>query len=142
MKLLLENWKKYLNEEQEEVEEGALGAAALGLALGAGAGTPAHAADTDTTQGTATTQQADAEKQAETGLQKNDDGSFSMDYSNPVTKGMAMSATWLKTILGQQGKVEMYNKLVDAGFDANSFNYSIVDVSMDSKTITLEATPK
>ena len=61
MKLLLENWKKYLNEEQEEVEEGLGTKLAMGGALvgATGMGAPAYAGDTDTTQGTATTQQAD-----------------------------------------------------------------------------------
>ena len=82
MKLLMENWKKYLNEEQEKVEEGALSRAALGLALGAGAATPAQAADTNTTQGTATTQQADVKVITNT-LQPalDEDGNESMRWS-------------------------------------------------------------
>ena len=142
MKLILENFRKYIN-EQEEIEEG-VGTAALGAALalgGAGKG-DVQQYDTDTSSGDQTTQQVDAEKQAEGGLQKNEDGSYSMEYSNPVTKGMNMSTSLLKTFLGLQGKTDMMNKLFDAGLDAQSFNYSITGANMGTKSITLKATPK
>ena len=93
MKLLLENWRKFTTEE-EEIDEG-VGTAALGAALalgGAGKG-DVQQYDTDTSSGDQTTQQVDAEKQAEGELQKNEDGSYSMEYSNPATKGMAMSTS-------------------------------------------------
>ena len=98
MKLIMENWKKYITEE--EIDEG-VGTAALGAALalgGAGKG-DVQQYDTDTSSGDQTTQQVDAEKQAESGLQKNEDGSYSMEYSNPATKGMAMSTSCLKHFL-------------------------------------------
>jgi len=142
MKLLFENWRRYITEE-EEVDEG-IGTAALGAAIALGGGGKANAQqyDTDTTSGDQTTQQVDAEKQAEGELQKNEDGSYSMEYSNPVTKGMSMTNSLLKSFLGLQGKTDMMNKLFDAGLDAQSFNYSITGVSMGSKSITLKATPK
>jgi hypothetical protein len=142
MKLLFENWRKFTTEE-EEIDEG-VGTAALGAALalgGAGKG-DVQQYDTDTSSGDQTTQQVDAEKQAEGELQKNEDGSYSMEYSNPATKGMAMSTSLLKTFLGLQGKTDMMNKLFDAGLDAQSFNYNITGVNMGAKSITLKATPK
>ena len=142
MKSLIENWRKFVNEE-EEIDEG-VGTAALGaaLALGGAGKADVQQYDTDTSSGDQTTQQVDAEKQAEGELQKNEDGSYSMEYSNPVTKGMAMSTSLLKTFLGLQGKTDMMNKLSDAGLDAQSFNYSITGANMGTKSITLKATPK
>ena len=136
----MENWRKYITEE--EVEEG-IGAAALGAALALGGGGKANAQqyDTDTTSGVQTTQQVDADKQAETGLQKNEDGSFSMDYSNP-SAARGMSASMIKTFLGFQGKTDMMNKLIDAGLDADAFGYSITKVDQLNNSITLKATPK
>lgn len=142
MKLLFENWRKFVTEE-EEIDEG-VGTAALGAALalgGAGKG-DVQQYDTDTSSGDQTTQQVDAEKQAEGGLQKNEDGSYSLEYSNPVTKGMVMNTHLLKTFLGLQGKTDMMNMLFDAGLDAQSFNYSITGANMGTKSITLKATPK
>lgn len=142
MKLIFENWKKYL--EEEEVEEGLLQTLGLAgaLAVGGGGKGDAQQYDTDTSSGDQTTQQVDAEKQAEGGLQKNEDGSYSMEYSNPVTKGMVMNTSLLKKLLGLSGQTDMMNKLFDAGLDAQSFNYSITGVNIGSKSITLKATPK
>ena len=142
MKLLLENWRKFVAEE-EEIDEG-VGTAALGaaLALGGAGKADVQQYDTDTSSGDQTTQQVDAEKQAEGELQKNEDGSYSMEYSNPVTKGMSMTNSLLKSFLGLQGKTDMMNKLFDAGLDAQSFNYSITGTNMGTKSITLKATPK
>ena len=142
MKLLFESWRKFITEE-EEIDEG-VGTAALGaaLALGGAGKADVQQYDTDTSSGDQTTQQVDAEKQAEGELQKNEDGSYSMEYSNPVTKGMSMTNSLLKSFLGLQGKTDMMNKLFDAGLDAQSFNYSITGANMGTKSITLKATPK
>jgi len=142
MKLIFENWKKYL--EEEEVEEGLLQTLGLAgaLAVGGGGKGDAQQYDTDTSSGDQTTQQVDAEKQAEGGLQKNEDGSYSMEYSNPVTDGLVLNDSFLKKLLGLSGETDMMNKLFDAGLDAQSFNYSITGVNLGSKSITLKATPK
>ena len=141
MKLLLENWRKFVNEE--EIEENFATAALAGLmALGGGGKGNVDQYDTDTSSQDQTTMQVDAEKQAEGGLEQNEDGSYSMEYSNPATKGMVMNTSMLKKLLGLQGKTDMMNKLSDAGLDAQSFNYSITGANMGTKSITLKATPK
>jgi hypothetical protein len=142
MKHLFENWRKYINEE-EEIEENFATAALAGLmALGGGGKGNVDQYDTDTSSQDQTTMQVDAETQAEGELQQNEDGSYSMEYSNPVTKGMVLNTSLLKKLLGLQGKTDMMNKLFDAGLDAQSFDYSITGTSMGSKSITLKATPK
>ena len=142
MKSLIENWRKFVNEE-EEIEENFATAALAGLmALGGGGKGNIDQYDTDTSSQDQTTMQVDAEKQAEGELEQNEDGSYSMEYSNPATEGMVMSTSMLKKFLGLQGKTDMMNKLNDAGLDAQSFDYSITGINMGAKSITLKATPK
>ncbi len=140
MKHLIENWNKFINEE--EIEEG-YGTAALAAALGLGGGVKPNTQqnDTDTSSTTQTTQQVDAEKQAEGAIQKNADGSYTMEYSNPnAARGMSISL--VKTFLKVPAIDAMTKKLDDAGIDSGAFNYSVEGASMANKSITLKATPK
>ena len=79
MKLLLENWRRYLIEEQEEVEEGLGTKLAMGAALAGatGVGSPAYADDTNTSTDSETSQQVQSEVETNT-LEKNDDGTYSI----------------------------------------------------------------
>jgi hypothetical protein len=81
MKLLLENWREYLEEDQEEVEEGLASKLALGAAL-AGAASPAMAQGTGTADAGEKTQQVDTAKAAAE-LVNNEDGTFSLTLDIP-----------------------------------------------------------
>ena len=95
MKRLIENWNKFINED--EIDEG-VGTAALATALAMGGGVKPNTQqnDTDTSSGTQTTQQVDAEVSVNT-LVKNSDGSvsYTVDISmlkNMSNEGMAKNA--------------------------------------------------
>lgn len=161
MKLLFENWRKFVTEE-EEVEEGLLQTLGLAgaLALGGGGKGDAQQYDTDTSSGEQTTQQVDVEKQATNTLQKNDDGSYSITFTAKDlfadTAGNLIGSPNSKArTMAFQGEVNMSNKLKDAGINADDFNYQLVDYEIgafgkDNKPrpdsapdyIIMKATPK
>ena len=97
MKLLMENWRQYLTEEQEEIDDVEEGLGPYGAVLGAtlaGAAAPAYAGETDTTQDTATTQQVDAEQGPEIDKVSMDaDGKFSVTVGTPP--GLSPSMVWM-----------------------------------------------
>ena len=81
MKLLMENWREYLKEDQDEVEEGLASKLALGAAL-AGAASPAMAQDTGDTDTGEKTQQVDKTEDTSE-IVKNDDCSYSLTLDIP-----------------------------------------------------------
>ena len=90
MKLLMENWREYLEEDQEELEEGPVAStlAGLGLALGLG-GTP----DVPDMPEPEPTQQVDTQQQAEIGeVDMDDDGNFTVTVE--TQQGLRGSMAW------------------------------------------------
>ena len=155
MKLLIENWNKYLEEEIEEAldENVRKALAGLGLVAGLGASTPSYADSTNTSSQDQTTQQVDAETQDVKGVTANDDGSYTMTVTPEDLFGrkgakqinmMASNKTMLKMTLQNPAMVKMMNNFMDAGVDKDSFNYQVVGVQFgpDGKSITMKATPK
>tara|TARA_Y100000034_G_C6793799_1_gene355602 strand:+ start:477 stop:932 length:456 start_codon:yes stop_codon:yes gene_type:complete len=148
MKLLLENWRKYLKEEPKELEEGFATKLALGAAL-AGAAGPAYAGDTDTSSDVETTQQVDVEKPASE-LVKNKDGSVSLTIdipdmyqsSMPSMKNMLVKnyvrAELTKQLSGPPGVDCSGGKCVHTGVP--DVTLSKVSYSIQPDTVTITAT--
>tara|TARA_Y100000310_G_scaffold109892_1_gene108358 strand:- start:12123 stop:12542 length:420 start_codon:yes stop_codon:yes gene_type:complete len=106
MKLILENWNKFLTEE-EELEEGPIGGALAGLGLALGLGGAPQTTDVPAPE---PTHQVDTQQQqAETGkVVDNGDGTFSYTAAVQAHPGMSSMA---KT----QGSHQAKQALTDAG---------------------------
>ena len=130
------------SEEGEELNEGVLAKTALALSTALGGVAPEDQDyDTASPDQDQTIQQVDAEAQPEISLDKNEDGSYTMEYSNPdAVQGMSVST--IKIFLKDLGIGAMKSSLEKAGIDSNLFDYSIEGTSNLNKSITIKATPK
>jgi hypothetical protein len=106
MKLILENWNKFITEE--ELEEGAL--AGLGLALGLGGAVPTTDAPTPEPTHQVDTQQQQGAEEAVSKVVDNGDGTFSYTAQSEVAPGMSSAA---RTFGAREAKLA----LQDAGHD-------------------------
>ena len=122
MKLLLENWRRYLIEEQEEVEEGLGTKLAMGAALAGatGVGSPAYADDTNTSTDSETSQQ----------VEKNDDGTYSItvDLGSLTTLSKSM-ASMLQSAGGSMARSALLKALTGKSQGSVSAEISWKDIS-------------
>ena len=136
MKPLMENWRKFVNEEQEEVEEGLASKLALGAAL-AGAGAPAMAKDTGVTDTGEKTHQADsAEDTSE--LVKNDDGSYSLTLDIPA-HFQGLMASMKRPFVTNWARTEFAKKMAgveDSGIVNLSISGRVSSMTADTVTFT------
>ena len=127
MKLLLENWREYLKEE-EEVEEGLASKLALGAAL-AGTASPAMAQDTGGVDTGEKTQQVDKTEDTSE-LVKNDDGSYSLTLDIPSHLQKLMPSM-KRTFVGNWAKAEFAKKM------AGSQDWGTIDLNISGRVSTM-----
>ena len=136
MKLLLENWRKYLKKEPEEIDEGVASKLALGAAL-AGAGAPAYAGDTSPAETGEKTQQVDAVEDASE-LVKNDDGTFSLTLDIPGRfQGLMISMK--RPFVTNWARTEFAKKMAgveDSGIINLSISGRVSHMTTDTVTFT------
>tara|TARA_R110000824_G_scaffold58774_3_gene158566 strand:- start:876 stop:1319 length:444 start_codon:yes stop_codon:yes gene_type:complete len=127
MKLLIENWRSYLEEDdnpQEEIEEGAVSStlAGLGLALGLG-GTP----DVPDMAEPEPTQQVDTQQQqAEVGaVDMDDNGNFKVTVATP--DGLKGSMAW--SVASSKAKSALMKHMAGMSDDPDNFVFA-GDLSM------------
>ena len=131
MEHLMENWRKYLTEEQEEVEEGMGTKLAMGAALAGatGMGSPAYADDTDTTTDTQTTQQVQSEVVTNQ-LQKNDDGTYSITIDlGSLSKLKGSMAGMLQSAGGSMARTALLKALTGKSQGNVSAEISFKDIN-------------
>mgnify|MGYP003640850351 FL=1 len=131
MKLLLENWRRYITEEQKEVEEGLGTKLAMGAALAgaAGIGSPAYADATDTSADSETTQQVQSEVEVNT-LEKNDDGTYSITVDLGSLTSLSKSmASMLQASGGSMARTALLKALTGKSQGSVSAEISWKDIS-------------
>ena len=130
MKLLLENWRKYLTGEQEEVEEGLGTKLAMGAALAGatGVGSAAYADSNDMSTDTQTTQQVQSEVETNK-LEKNDDGTYSITVElGSLSKLTGSMANMLQSAGGSMARIALLKALTGKSQGDVSASISFKDV--------------
>ena len=131
MEHLMENWRKYLTEEQEEVEEGLGTKLAMGAALAGatGMGAPAYAGDADTSADAETTQQVQSKVETNK-LEKNDDGTYSITIElGGLSKLKGSMANMLQSAGGQLARAALLKALTGKSSGSVSAKISFKDVN-------------
>jgi hypothetical protein len=136
MKLLLENWREYLKEE--EVEEGLSSKLALGAAL-AGGISPAMAQDTSGVDTAEKTQQVDKAEDT-SNLVKNKDGTYSLTLDIPG-HFQKLSPGMKRTFLQNWARTEFAKKMAGA-LDGEAYQLEMSGrlSSMTEDTVTFTGT--
>ena len=130
MKLLLENWREYLKEDQEKVEEGLASKLALGAAL-AGAASPAMAQDAVGADTGEKTQQVDKVEDTSE-LVKNDDGTYSLTLDIPSHLQKLMPSM-KRPFVGNWARTEFAKKM------AGAQDGGIINLNISGRVSTMTA---